>query len=442
MDRYHIIGGNRLEGDCSIKGAKNALLPILAASLLSGRESIIHNCPKLRDVKAMLTILDELGCTAEISGDTIIVDSSGLSCHRVHEALASQMRSSLFLIGPLLARCKKVSISYPGGCQIGLRPIDIHLKALRQLGIAIEENHGYLDCDGSRLKSCAVQLDFPSVGATENIMMVAVLAKGTTKIQNAAKEPEILDLQNFLNRMGAKITGAGTEEISIEGVEKLQDVEYSVMADRIVTGTLMVAAAVTGGEISIRDAESKHLGLVNSKLVEAGCKVIETANELYIKAPKRLHSIDMIKTLPYPGFPTDMQSQFLTMMTMAKGTSVICETVFENRFMAAEELTKMGAKIVVDGRMAVINGIDRLMGAKVHARDLRGGAALVIAGLAAEGETQIEDIYHIDRGYENIESSLARLGANIVRIKDHGEKQREERKENNKKEQKEQEEQV
>jgi UDP-N-acetylglucosamine 1-carboxyvinyltransferase len=342
-----------------------------------------------------------------------------VQCDGIADALTSQMRSSVFLMGPMIARCGQINISYPGGCEIGLRPIDIHLKVLRQLGVEIKENHGFLQCDGSKLRGNVVQLDFPSVGATENGMMAAVLAEGETRLQNVAREPEVVDLQNFLNSMGARIKGAGTEEIIVSGVKTLSDTQYNVMPDRIAAGTFLTAAAITGGEITARDMEPAHLGIVLSKLREAGCKVHKEEALVHIRAPRRLSEI-RIKTLPYPGFPTDMQSQFLAALCTARGTSIIKETIFESRYKPVEELLKMGARIIVEDRLAIITGVKRLMGAKLSAGDLRGGAALVLAGLAAEGETVIENIEYIDRGYEKLENSLTCLGAKISRVSEDG----------------------
>ncbi|QZY57167.1 UDP-N-acetylglucosamine 1-carboxyvinyltransferase [Crassaminicella profunda] len=303
-----------------------------------------------------------------------------------------------------------------GGCEIGPRPIDLHLKALRELGVKIKESHGFLECEVVKLQGSEIILDYPSVGATENTMLIAVMAKGTTRIRNAAKEPEIIDLENYLNKMGAKVVGAGTSEIVIEGVEKLHDVEHKIIPDRIVAGTLAVAGAITRGDIVLKNVIVDHLKPVISKLKEAGCLVLEKDTSLKIKATQRIKAVEMIKTLPYPGFPTDMQAQLMSLMTVAKGTSIITETVFENRYKHVDELTRMGAKIKIDGRVAVVQGVKRLTGAKVHAKDLRGGAALVLAGLVAEGVTMVDNIKHIDRGYDEFDKMLEKLGAYIYRI--------------------------
>lgn len=415
MGRFRIAGGEKLSGQCHLKGAKNAVLPILAATIMNKNISIIRECPDLKDVRNMLKILEAIGCKTKFEGNEILVDSQYIDSHIIPENLVSEMRSSVFLMGPMLARCGKVSLSYPGGCEIGLRPIDLHLKVLRKLGVEINEVHGNLKCQCNNLKGCDIQLDFPSVGATENAILIAAAAEGETRIINAAKEPEIVDLQNFLNKMGATISGAGTSEIVIHGKSKLHEVEYAAIPDRIAAGTILAAAAITGGEIIMDNVIPGHLSIVLSKFREAGCIVREEDNLIHLKAPARLNAINSIKTLPYPGFPTDMQSQFLTLLSVADGTSVISETIFENRFKQVNELLKMGAKIQIDGRVAVVNGVDKLNSAKVFARDLRGGASLVLAGLAAEGETIVENICHIDRGYDKFELALNDLGAKIIR---------------------------
>lgn len=415
MSRYHITGGTKLSGETVINGAKNSVLPILAATVMNGNINVIRDCPNLKDVRTMLNILEAIGCKTEFKNNIITVDSKPLNTYIIPERLVCEMRSSIFLLGPMLSRCGRVYISYPGGCEIGQRPIDLHLKLLRQLGVIIEESHGYLECRAEKLKGSTIQLDFPSVGATENAMLASVEADGTTRIKNAAKEPEIVDLQNFLNRMGAKISGAGTSEIHIEGKRKLHEVEHTIIPDRICAGTILAGAAMTGGEVLVKNVIPEHLSIISSKFVEAGCIVKEDKNSIYLKAPKRLKAVETIKTLPYPGFPTDMQSQFLTTMSIADGTSMVSETIFENRFKTVGELAKMGAKIKVDGRVAVINGVKELTGARVNAKDLRGGAALVLAGLAAQGETIIENISHIDRGYDKLEENISDLGGKIFR---------------------------
>ncbi|WP_432664777.1 UDP-N-acetylglucosamine 1-carboxyvinyltransferase [Wukongibacter baidiensis] len=416
MSKYLINGGKKLKGELEISGAKNAVLPILAASVINGGECIINGYPKLRDVDIMIKILTSIGCTVEKNERSIIVNSKNIFTHEIDESLVREMRSSIFLMGPMLARFGKIKISYPGGCEIGHRPIDLHLKGLKEMGVNITEAHGFLECEVEDLRGAEIHLDYPSVGATENIMLSAVLAKGKTIIRNPAKEPEIVDLQNFLNGMGAKISGAGTGTIEVDGVDSLTNVEHRIMPDRIVAGTILVAAAITKSEITVTNVVSDHILSILSKLKEVGCIILEKENELRIIPPSVLKPVDIIRTLPYPGFPTDMQPQIVSVLTLCEGTSIVTETVFENRFKHTEELMRMGAKIKVDGRVAVIKGVDQLTGAKVSAKDLRGGAALVLAGLAAEGTTIVENIKHIERGYDNFDLMLQKLGADIRRI--------------------------
>lgn len=415
MDHYRINGGNRLSGEYELTGAKNAVLPILAATIVTGNKSKIKSCPDLSDVRTMLFILQELGCKVTYESDGIVVDSSTIDSYTISESLMREMRSSVFLMGPMIARCGKVILSYPGGCEIGLRPIDIHLSALRRLGVSIKESHGFLECTADKLVGNRILMDFPSVGATENAMMAATAAEGETRIINPAKEPEIVDLQNFLNSCGAEIRGAGTGEIVINGGKSYHEIEHKVIPDRIEGGTILAAVAMTGGNVLLKNAMPEHMSITLSKLREAGCKIKEGKDFVELIAPNRLKAIETIRTQPYPGFPTDMQSQLLTVMTVAQGTSVVTETIFESRFKHVEELRKMGAKVKVDGRTAIITGVKSLTGARVFARDLRGGASLVIAGLGAEGETIVENIHHIDRGYDRFESALQRIGADIVR---------------------------
>ncbi len=413
MSKYLITGGRKLRGELEISGAKNAVLPILAASVINGGVSVINGFPNLRDVDIMIKILMSLGCKVEKTCNSIIVNSRNIFTHEIDESLVREMRSSIFLMGPMLARFGKIKISYPGGCEIGHRPIDLHLKGLREMGVEITEAHGFLECSVKKLRGAEIHLDYPSVGATENIMLSAVLAKGKTLIRNPAKEPEIVDLQDYLNGMGAKIRGAGTGIIEIDGVDSLSNVEHRIMPDRIVAGTILSAAAITKSEITITNVIPDHIVSVISKLKEMGCIIIEKENELKIIPPSVLRPVDIIRTLPYPGFPTDMQPQIVSVLCLASGTSIVTETVFENRFKHTEELMRMGAKIKVDGRVAVIKGVRELTGAKVSAKDLRGGAALVLAGLAAEGTTIIENIKHIERGYDNFDLMLKKLGADI-----------------------------
>ena len=413
MARYVIEGGKRLEGEICIDGAKNAVLPIIAATILNGTESVIHNCPNISDVVTMVEILRHLGCTVIWNNKTLIINSANIERYDVPDKLVRKMRSSIIVLGALLGRFNQGKVSYPGGCPLGARPIDLHLKAFNDMGACIIENHGFIICKERVLHGAKIHLDFPSVGATENIMLAAVLAKGTTVIYNAAKEPEIKDLQDFLNAMGAKIKGAGNDTIMIEGVKSLDKVEYRVMPDRIIAGTYLVAGAMCKGEISLTNVNSDHLTAVTSKLKEVGCEIILEEHKIHLRAPEILKPVDLIRTQPYPGFPTDMQAQFMALLSTAKGTSVILETVFESRYKHAEELIRLGASIQLEGRVAIIKGVTRLQGATVEAHDLRGGASLVLAGLVAEGVTQVKNIDHIRRGYRNLVQDMQLLGAKI-----------------------------
>lgn len=416
MGKYIIEGGKKLVGEVSIIGAKNSVLPVLAATVINGNTNTIFNTPNLRDVEIMEKILISIGCKVSRVDNVVFVDSRAISKIRIPEELVREMRSSIILMGAMLARFGEVEISYPGGCEIGPRPIDLHLKALREMGATIEEAHGFLYCKAKELKGCEIQLDYPSVGATENIMLAAVKAKGTTIIRNAAREPEIIDLQNFLNSIGSKIYGAGTSVIRIEGVDSFTSTEHTIIPDRIVAGTFMVASAITGGEIVLRNIEVEHIQSIIAKLREAGCLIYNNCTTLKIIGPKRVNAIESVQTLPYPGFPTDMQAQMLALLCNANGTSIITETIFENRFKHVEELIRMGANIKTVGKVAVVKGVEELTGAKVTAKDLRGGAALVLAALAAKGTTEVDNIYHIERGYDKFEDKLKALGAEIVKI--------------------------
>ena len=415
VERYIINGGNKLKGEVSISGAKNAVLPILAATIISGKTSIISNIPDLRDVNVMMEILKSLGIKMKKENGNLIVDSHDIKNIELPEILVREMRSSIILMGALLARTGEARISYPGGCEIGPRPIDLHLKSLRQLGVKIEESHGYLHCKAEKLEGCEIQLDYPSVGATENIMLAAVKAKGLTTIRNAAREPEIMDLQDYLNKIGARVMGAGTSVIRIEGVEEFHSCSHSIIPDRIVAGTFMIATAITGGEVLVKDIVVDHVQSIIAKLRETGTIVLCNSHRVKVISRDTIEPIEMLKTLPFPGFPTDIQAQFMALLTIANGTSIINETIFENRFKHAEELMKMGANIKTLGRVGVIKGVNNLTGAKVYAKDLRGGAALVLAGLAAHGITEVENIEHIDRGYDNFHLALQGLGADIKR---------------------------
>jgi UDP-N-acetylglucosamine 1-carboxyvinyltransferase len=416
MGKIIVNGCNKLNGEVNITGAKNAVLPILAATVIGNNESTIFNVPNLKDVEVMEKILLSLGCNVKRIDKMMWIDSKPLNSIKIPDELVREMRSSIILMGAMLSRCGEVIISYPGGCEIGPRPIDMHLKALREMGAEIEEAHGFLYCKTKGLKGCEIQLDYPSVGATENIMLAAVKAKGTTIIRNAAREPEIIDLQIYLNKAGAKINGAGTSIVIVEGVDKLKDVTHNTMPDRIVAGTFMAASAITEGEVVLKNIIIDHLQAISAKLREAGCLIYNDSNSLKIIGPKKINSIEMIQTLPYPGFPTDMQAQIMALLSIANGTSIISETVFENRFKHAEELIRMGANIKVFGKVAVVKGVKELTGAKTIAKDLRGGACLVLAGLAAKGTTEIENVYHINRGYEDFHIILKELGADIKMI--------------------------
>ncbi len=416
MSRILIEGGTPLSGAIDIQGAKNAVLPILAATVLNEGVNVLHNCPDLRDVDITLDILRYLGAKAERNGNTLTIDTRGQLGNHIPEKLMRQLRSSIVFMGAILARNKYAKISAPGGCELGPRPIDLHMKALRELGVKIKETHGYILCNGLEMQGKELHLSFPSVGATENIMLAAALAEGKTVIENAAKEPEIEDLASFLNQMGAKISGAGSSRIEIEGVSELRPTEYRVMPDRIVATTYLCCAAVTGGTVELRRVRPEHLSATLACLRECGCEVASGHDWVKLRAPQRLRAISEITTMPYPGFPTDAQSMFLAMLCTAEGTSIIKETIFESRFKIAEELVRMGADVTVDGRMAVIRGTPKLSGAIVSAADLRGGAALAVAALAAEGVTELENPHYIDRGYENLTETLALLGANVRRI--------------------------
>ncbi|MCT4596328.1 MAG: UDP-N-acetylglucosamine 1-carboxyvinyltransferase [Vallitalea sp.] len=413
MGKYIIEGGYSLSGEIKVQGSKNAVLPLLAATVLNKGKTYLHNCPKIHDVDSMLNILASIGCIIKWEDDVLIIDSSVINTYIIPEKYVQMMRSSIILLGSVLGRLKNVKIGFPGGCSIGTRPIDLHLKALRQMNISIEDKYGYIECSTDKIIGNKVSLDYPSVGATENIMLTAVLSEGVTTINNAAKEPEIVELQEFLNKMGAKVKGAGTDTITIEGVNELDSVEYRIMPDRIVAGTYMCAAAITGGEILLKDVCKSHLNATITKSIEMGCIVKEFDNQLLIKVPEKLKSIDLLRTQPYPGFPTDMQAQLMSCLSIAHGTSIIAETIFESRYKHVAELVKMGADIITDGRIAVIKGVDKLNGAEVFAEDLRGGAALVLAGLNAEGTTIVNNAIHILRGYEKLENDLSLLGAKV-----------------------------
>lgn len=416
MEKIVVERSPKLKGRVRISGAKNAALPILAASILGTEDILLEDVPALKDVEIMLEVLESLGCSVKkIEENKIIINSKNLSSYETKYELMNKMRASFLVMGPLLGRMKKTVNSLPGGCNIGSRPIDLHLKGFEALGATIENNVGDITASCEKLVGNKIYLDFPSVGATENIMMAAVLAEGETVIENAAMEPEIVDLANFLRKLGGHVLGAGTSTIRIKGVSELKGCSHQIIPDRIEAGTFMVAAAITSGDIEIENIISSHMKPVIAKLEEAGCKIIEEDDKIRVIGTEEKKAI-RIKTLPYPGFPTDMQAQFLALMTQLRGNNTAIETVFENRFMHVEELKKMGADIEVDDRQAIVVGGKKLSGANVKATDLRAGAALILAGLVADGKTIISDIYHIDRGYENIEEKFRSLGAIINRI--------------------------
>lgn len=417
MERLIVKGGNRLVGKVKTSGAKNAVLPIIAASILGTSPSRLDEIPALEDVRTICAVLECLGIKVDASEPhTLKIDSREItSCEAPYELVRS-MRASFLVMGPLLARKGYARISQPGGCAIGTRPIDLHLKGFEALGVKIEQGHGYIEASAPEgMTGANIYLDFPSVGATENIMMAAAMANGTTVLENPAEEPEIVDLANYLNQMGARVRGAGTNVITIEGVSELHGVQHSVIPDRIEAGTYMIAAAMTGGDVIIENVLPEHQKPLIAKLREAGALVEEDIDRIHVVGSGRLKAVD-IKTLPYPGFPTDMQAQMMAMLSVAEGRSKITETVFENRFMHVVELNRMGANITTEGRSAVITGPAHLTGCTVRATDLRAGAAMILAGLVAEGATEICDIYHIDRGYEEIAAKLTRLGADIKRV--------------------------
>ncbi|MBP2662361.1 MAG: murA1 [Firmicutes bacterium] len=414
MEKFIVKGEVQLCGNVRISGAKNATLPIMAATLLCSGISVIHDVPYLRDIQAMQDILTLLGAKIRRQGHTMLIDTSNVSKAEIPEHLMREMRASVFLMGPLLGRFRKVRLSYPGGCAIGPRPINLHIKALEKIGAIVVESFGFIEAEATELTGGEVNFDFPSVGATENAMMAAALAKGTTIIRNAAREPEIVDLQAILNKMGARINGAGTDTIRVDGVPRLVPAEHTVMCDRIEAGTFLTAGVITCGDIVVENIVPEYLFSVTDKLQDIGAKIVTGKDYIRIKAGE-LRGVD-IKTLPYPGFPTDLQAPMLSLVTIAKGTSIITETIFENRFKHVDELTRMGAKIRVEGRTAIIRGVSKLTGAIVAAPDLRAGSALVLAALAAEGTSEIEQVYHIERGYESIDKKLQALGANIVKV--------------------------
>ncbi len=416
MQKLVIEGGNRLSGELNIQGAKNSALPLLAACILADGETMLHNCPRLSDVYAACRILGSLGCECKADVNDITVKALSPCGCCVPDELMREMRSSIVFLGAVLGRVGECSLSFPGGCELGPRPIDMHLAALRKMGAEITERYGLLHCVcKSGLRGADINLGFPSVGATENVMLAAVRARGVTRILNAAREPEITDLAQFLKCCGARITGEGSGAVTVEGVEKLHGCEYSVMPDRIAAATMMSAAAVTGGELELIGARASDLGAVIPVFEEMGCRIYTYSDRLYISRRGQLSAVSLIRTMPYPGFPTDAQAPVMAALATACGTSMIVENIFENRYRHVDELARMGASIKAEGKVAVIDGVPRLYGAKVRAMDLRGGAALAVAALGAEGITEISDIKYIDRGYESLESQLRALGAKARR---------------------------
>ena len=415
MQSFIVNGGRRLNGSLRVQGSKNSALPILAATLLVKGKSVIHNVPDLSDIRCTLGILKNLGCSVSRESGTVYVDSSCASGYEIPESLMREMRSSVVFLGAIIGSHGKAVISTPGGCEIGLRPIDLHLYAMKRLGVEVNEGSGRLCCSTSGLEGGKITLSFPSVGATENAVLAATTAKGITTIVNCAREPEISDLCEFLNKCGARISGAGESIITVEGVNALHNAEHSVICDRIVASTYLVAGAVSGGDVELLNTEPHHLNSVLPLLEEAGCDIRVKCKSIRIKATGRLNRIDKIITQPYPGFPTDSQALFTTLASVAEGTSVIVENIFESRFKHVPELVRMGAKIRTEGRVAVVEGVRRLYGAEVQAQDLRGGAALVLAGICADGTTEVLNTEFTDRGYEDFENCLCSLNADVYR---------------------------
>lgn len=418
MSAFLVSGGNRLSGAVHVHGAKNSVLPILAATIMSGKVSVLHNCPDLKDVTASIQILEYLGCKVQREGGTVTVDSNPMSRCDIPDELMREMRSSVIFLGAILARTGRAVMSFPGGCELGSRPIDLHLSSLRALGAEIDEKSGCLYCAAPKLRGCEVNLSIPSVGATENTMLAACGSEGVTVITNAAREPEIADLQNFLIAMGARIQGAGSSTIIIEGGYPFHELSYRVMADRIVAATYLTAVAAAGGEVEIEDVDYRQLSTVTATLIEAGCYIRSDPKRVFISCTKPLFGVRPIRTAPYPGFPTDAQAPLMAALAKSQGTTVFVENIFENRYRHVAELMRMGADIRVEGRVAVVCGVNTLRGASVRATDLRGGAALVVAALGAEGDSRITGLGHIDRGYQDLDETLRSLGAAIWRTED------------------------
>lgn len=416
MEKFVIEGGRPLYGEIEIQSAKNAVLPLLAASVLTEERIVIHNCPRITDVLNMAQILEELGCRTSFTDGALTVDPSDAANHEIPAALAKELRSSVFMLGSVLSRFGRARIAYPGGCDIGLRPIDLHLGGLRRLGVRIEEEGGYINCTCGKMRGADIVLGCPSVGATENIMLAAVKAEGTTVIRNAAKEPEIADLQNFVNRMGGRISGGGSSTVVVEGVKSLHGAEYTPVSDRIEAGTFLIASAMCGGELALKNVRAENLSALLDKLREISCKIHAIDDKIYIKSGARF-SPKLIETSPYPGFPTDLQAPMTALACICGGSTVVVENLFETRFKHVPELIRMGADITVRGRSAFVRGVPRLHGADVCAGDLRGGAALALAAISAEGRSTVTDLRHIDRGYSEFEYKLRGAGARIRRVR-------------------------
>ncbi len=417
MSKLLVTGRRKLSGEVYVQGAKNSALPVLAATILTKGENVIFNCPDLSDIDASIGILRYLGCSVSRSGGAMLINAEGINKSDIPDELMRKTRSSIVFLGAILARTGRARMSFPGGCEIGPRPIDLHLKALRQMGAVIREKHGYLDCTAPNgLKGTKIALSFPSVGATEDVMIAACFARGITTITNAAREPEICDLADFLNKCGAKISGAGEGVIVIEGVTSLNSVSHSIIPDRIVASTLLACAAVTNSKILLDGIVCSHLASVIPVFEEAGCKIRCTTGKLEISAPERLRAMKTVRTMPYPGFPTDAQAPVLAAACVADGTTVFVENIFENRYRHTGELVRMGANIKTVGKVAVVEGVNFLYGASVEAADLRGAAALVVAGLCAESQTVISGVKYLQRGYDNFELTLSALGADIKKI--------------------------
>lgn len=416
MDKFIIDGGNKLFGTVSIESAKNSVLPLLAASVLTDEQVIIRHIPAISDAENMLKILQELGCKIRFENDTVVIDGKNAACHEIPARLTRELRSSVFMLGSVLTRFGRAKISYPGGCDIGLRPIDLHLSGLKRLGVDIREENGYILCEAKKLKGADILLDFPSVGATENILLAAVKAEGETVIRNAAKEPEIVDLQNFLCSMGAKVRGAGSGTIVVQGVKVLHGVEYTPIKDRVEAATYLIAAATCGGEVTTEGITEENIAALLHKLRENSCQIHIKSDKITIKSNGILRAAHLVETMPFPGFPTDMQAQYCALAATARGATLVVENLFETRYKYAAELKRMGADVTVRGRTAIVRGVNALHGANVAAGDLRGGAALVIAALKAEGRSVVSDLFHIDRGYAKMAEKFTALGANMTRV--------------------------